>query len=1189
MPEGKSASKSPVILPEELSNPNLREHSPRSSSTPTPPTTQTAPSDTRTSASSRPSASIDFGFVKPARRASQNDERLKELPLVMLTSGSESGASALHVNSSDLPSLDKSPDTQTSVPLASQDRSQGAGSPQARPYEFYIKDDSQRVEDLNVLETQSPSFGPHKLQDIHEDQTEEEAGETSFIRTQTKDSSYSEHNSLSSSNKTSDSSFNKSQSSSHSQQSNGSSGSQGRRSTGSSHSQRSNGSYGSHGSHGSQSRRGHYISSVSPGTASSNSQMSNMSFTNVKTSTPRETQQSNHSTPSDPSPSNNQVSPLGTYSHPGSLPFSIQEIQPHHRSPTATVQRSREAQRLSQERIARNRVAVHDDNATQPLDDFGPDIRLDDIEAVFGPEEEAAYTQRSQISADRGFDTDDERAAVGDITSQDIRSPLGQSPSPTRPHKRSQEDDDEEALGSQVIGPVLDEYLSSDEEGAHRSAGDGSALNLHLTQDFSSSNASGSLLFQPMNRPRSTARNDTGQPFFPLTTHPSSPTKSAQLPELPAITQKYSGSDRPRTPSPPLAKDFIAGTLHKSRSVRSPRPSSSQNEDIPSSQNSGSVSSYSGSSRYNLQMGQAAAELKRRKILSGENKQPDIRSSVEDDFWGSSEPLSQTKEVSSQEEPGRRPRSRSISQDIASFPNDPLPEIEAVEPFVLKDKGKGKAKEKDNEPTPASEGGPSSRTRSAASPLKQSPKPRTSPPSQLRRKGSERRLAPTSPTRRNPVRRLHSSTEALRSYKTSDPVWARWKKSYYAGIVQDQKSNRYNIHFLDGDNSVCEGSDMRPLKLQLGASVMAWKNYNSDYPATVEGIQLASVLEQSRVDVRFEDDTKANLTLQNINLTPEMLEKLDRTIDWDMEIPRAAADELPLSQTELPSTEASSSLTRQPSTGSAPPSTPRKARARGLSRHESTGSLTPNRRGKNDTLAAIAPGTPTRRVKDGIFKGLEFVLSLSGRKALDDMPQYIKDNGGTIWKDFSEAINSNRGLLPPNVLFISYAHLRTPKYMEALALNVPRLSHRWIETCIEARQLHPYQNYKLPTGFSRELETVVSSDPVGSHGIFDGLLIGICGKPRLEEVWSKPLKAAGATVVTVSAKTGPMMCNYIVFSDPQEYEEYCKTNDKLPSLADEWLIQCFINQRIVSIGAHPSYTDLEKLSVAPTTSGSSSS
>ena len=75
-------------------------------------------------------------------------------------------------------------------------------------------------------------------------------------------------------------------------------------------------------------------------------------------------------------------------------------------------------------------------------------------------------------------------------------------------------------------------------------------------------------------------------------------------------------------------------------------------------------------------------------------------------------------------------------------------------------------------------------------------------------------------------------------------------------------------------------------------------------------------------------------------------------------------------------------------------------------------------------------------------------------------------------------------------------------------------------------------------------------------------------------------------MVIVTPSTGPQNCDYVVFGDPKAYTRYCTDNVVLPTLADEWLIQCFINQDVLSIYGHESYTDLEKKGHLPSAKAS---
>ncbi|KAF9126455.1 hypothetical protein BG015_004697 [Linnemannia schmuckeri] len=1046
-PQRRSTSKSPSILPEELTNRPSPLHSQHSdndndndadtatataveplgppptpstrttTTTTTTTTTATSTKTTRTKSSRHTAPSTDFGILGPLRHPSQNDERITNSPVIALTSSSESGVSTLQVSDSILPSVDPSPDTHPIAPASAQSLSPGTSRPRRGDYDNYHGDHpTQRTEDLIIPGTQSPSLGPHGLQVLPEDVTEEQAGDTSFTPASNRDASYSDpNNSLSSSNKSSDDSFSKANQSADSQQSNTSSRSNpsdpgrsprgghasGSQHSGSQNSTSSRSGRGSHRTSGSPfsggSQRGHH-SSASPGNSSLDSQVSQasqhsvMSFAGVKTSTPRKDELSQHSTPSDPSPAVSQQSPLGTYStNPGSQQYPTQESQLHGRSPTVTVQWSRQVQRSSLEVrtlqqttagveqrgiTGQKRVIDQDDHLTLPLDDFGPDPPPDDVEAGF-QEAEASFTQASSSEAhERTYSHDDDD--VGEITSQDIHSPI-QSPSPANSKKRTQRDEEGDDAGNQSNESAHLGFLSSDFEGTSRSVFGDSNIVLHLTP---SPNATTSLSL-PRSRPLSRAGAD--ETSSPPGLHPDSPTKDNQPMEGPVITQKQPNPVRSRTPSLPSspsssAKASAVNPKPRVRSARSPRRPASQPEELPSSQNSGS--SQSGLSSYSRRMQTAAEETdaeiklraaaqKRHKSDSGETQEEEVRSSVvseDDNFWVSNElEVSAKVTTTTEKRPASISRSRSGSQEIASYPNDQPSEAEIEEHLGLADKGKGKTVD-DNDEGASSSVGLSSRTRSATSPSKSLPRPRINSPSKLRQKGSRGGSISTSSTRTNPPRRTHSKVEILRPYKTSDPVWAPWNKDYYAGTVQGEEANKYKVHFLDGDTSLCESSDMRPLRLQLGAEVLAGRKEEAkkeilNYPATVEGFQISRELHQSRVDVRFEDNYAANVALLHVVLTQDMMDKLDRVVDWDMDDSSVSPPD-PLSQPDPSSAEAST-----------PPSTPR--RGKGLSRVASAGLSTPGRRGRSEALSSSAPTTPTRRGKDtGIFKDLKFVVSL---------------------------------------------------------------------------------------------------------------------------------------------------------------------------------------------------------------------
>lgn len=65
--------------------------------------------------------------------------------------------------------------------------------------------------------------------------------------------------------------------------------------------------------------------------------------------------------------------------------------------------------------------------------------------------------------------------------------------------------------------------------------------------------------------------------------------------------------------------------------------------------------------------------------------------------------------------------------------------------------------------------------------------------------------------------------------------------------------------------------------------------------------------------------------------------------------------------------------------------------------------------------------------------------------------------------DFSSVTRQQR-TGQSSTFLISYSILRTPKYLGALARNVPRVSYRWIESCCEAvsPSMTKYPVYKAP-------------------------------------------------------------------------------------------------------------------------------
>ncbi|KAB8072867.1 hypothetical protein BDV29DRAFT_147053 [Aspergillus leporis] len=154
------------------------------------------------------------------------------------------------------------------------------------------------------------------------------------------------------------------------------------------------------------------------------------------------------------------------------------------------------------------------------------------------------------------------------------------------------------------------------------------------------------------------------------------------------------------------------------------------------------------------------------------------------------------------------------------------------------------------------------------------------------------------------------------------------------------------------------------------------------------------------------------------------------------------------------------------------------------------------------------PASPSTRLSrsirysNGIFAGMMFAVSYGENdEAKSRITQMILDNDGRILHDgFNELFDlpSNRPVITPSkspastansnhfcltsgaedvgfACLIADKHSRRPKYMQALALNLPCLSDRWIEDCVAQRQIIDWELYLLPAGESSYLNGATKS------------------------------------------------------------------------------------------------------------------
>ncbi|KAF9431594.1 hypothetical protein BGZ76_000092 [Entomortierella beljakovae] len=1104
-PPRKSSSRSPPILPKEFL-------------TPAPPTN---PQRTEKSAST---SSSDIGVIRLSDQISQNDERLpKQAPhLRKQRSDSEGVGSASGSSNSipELPYLDESP---ANYPVG-HPYVQGSVSSTSKTIGRFHENAAQSMETLSYhhdMSASMPDSGPET--------------ETSFSH----HSSHSENASFSAHNTSDESGVSK-----------------------------SNSSFGTN-------------TSGSMNSRSSESQVSELSFTNAETSTPRATPIRNipASQKSTPSDSDQNFSP------PQISPISRAQYQRRRQTSVDSFNRSSSSQSKSISTIPEDEVL--DATDTQQTEVFGTDPSLEEVEEAILEAEESHQSITDHIVSE----ADDALIRVE-----------------STPLNDTEERDDGQLKGHKKSKLEEFEYLSSDEDEASRSTLMSARLDLNISQSQANiivtnltsksrkSSGSSSRILSRESSSVSTAGTTTGMvqnESVAVTTSDATTTdvitattksddsaegtKNVSSPkrrtsELAIRESDHSVSDSQEIPDLSAPEDPPSPSARKSSkqyrqsggiltsppyglSSRSPRRNNSTSQDLPSSQSSSSPP-LSSSDSVMMRLRSAASQdgnpdhifsavPKRRRPNEAESSPFQVISSVgeEGEFWEGTDKSA----LVGQE---RKVRSRSGSYDIFSYPEEYFPEEDADSESLLGNE-EGGTSQKECEETEEQATSPAYSLRSSSQSQTLLQRPRTSQSRELRRRGSTQTSPSSTPTRRT-LRRLNSTTEALRAYRINESVWARWRSSYYAGTVESKDSDFYGIHFADDDHACCDATHMRPLRLRLGAEVMAPKTENTDRPATVEGIHTANKLEQSRIDIRFEDDTEANLSIRQIRLTEDMMVKLDKNMNWEQESGRLAIEETP-SVEEIPVT----TITRQTSSVSAPSGTPRKNKAKLIQIERSlSGPLTPSRRSRTDKLTIAGLSSPSRK----------------GARATK-----ITAGGGTILDDFSSVLDAQRRRTYPNLFLIASTTVRTQKYLQALATNTPRVSFRWIEYCTTNRQLIPYHSYMLPTGLSKELGTIVSSHPLDDRGIFNGMELGFCGSPSFRQKWERIIKGAGAKVVPVTVKSGPKNCNFIIFGNPVVHENYCAAHTAVPSLTSEWLIQCLINQRVMAINGHVSYTTFEKL------------
>jgi hypothetical protein len=182
------------------------------------------------------------------------------------------------------------------------------------------------------------------------------------------------------------------------------------------------------------------------------------------------------------------------------------------------------------------------------------------------------------------------------------------------------------------------------------------------------------------------------------------------------------------------------------------------------------------------------------------------------------------------------------------------------------------------------------------------------------------------------------------------------------------------------------------------------------------------------------------------------------------------------------------------------------------------------------SMRSSLPTSPNSRVARtgyetaGIFSKMAFAVSYKEDEAFKNrITRLIRDNGGMILNDgFTELFepasvetpkkgDTINGVSTINSLsldsdaeeigftcLIADTHSRREKYMQALALNIPCLSGRWVEDCVAKGHILDWDIYLLPAGESMYLNGATRSRIMTPTSPMEARLSDtIASRPRL--------------------------------------------------------------------------------------------
>ncbi|KAF2448495.1 hypothetical protein P171DRAFT_461323 [Karstenula rhodostoma CBS 690.94] len=335
-----------------------------------------------------------------------------------------------------------------------------------------------------------------------------------------------------------------------------------------------------------------------------------------------------------------------------------------------------------------------------------------------------------------------------------------------------------------------------------------------------------------------------------------------------------------------------------------------------------------------------------------------------------------------------------------------------------------------------------------------------------------------------------------------DRVFAFWPGIGYcpATCVGRVDSHRLHVRFDDGTHHDLESMQIRALDLhpadhikidvpgmkKLAYVVIGFKdkinpeNCTMEYPATTRHGYATVVLEEKQRDILPTDvqpraKKHIDVPVANIYLTTQLWARLkDRTFKY-----KPAAS---------PAASASRAGTPRVVGSAIPVSTV-------LRRSTAGPSLL------RDSTARASSVASSTRSSGNVFLNMAFAVTSTSKEVnKDDISKLLKSSGGLVVEEgfhqlfdtdsYNAPMSSAGSANAPSasmhglklkrknedlrfVALIAQSHSRSPKFLQALSLNIPCLHLRWVHDSLAAGHALPFAKYLLPAGTSTFL------DPVG--------------------------------------------------------------------------------------------------------------